>query len=226
LSYIHHILYSSLKKTLANKKKTSSKGIIRKFGPEIRVEKTITFKLKNGTEKVSKQVTTFPNYLKSVAGPAKRKEKEIENAILRKRMEEETKKEIKRLEEFHQRNLTSTEQKEVKEERKFPTEAIKLVITNKDPLRHIRYSKRTMNHLDLKECPICQQKTSKHNPIEMHHLNALKRNKNTNYSELIAALNAKQLPMCRACHKKIHSGKYSGENLREIYQNLPKVKSD
>jgi len=89
LSYIHHILYSSLKKTLANKKKTSSKGIVRKLGPEIRVEKTTTFKLKNGTEKVSKQTTTFPSYLKSVSGPVK--QKKIENAILRNRMEEEKK---------------------------------------------------------------------------------------------------------------------------------------
>jgi predicted HNH restriction endonuclease len=119
-----------------------------------------------------------------------------------------------------------TEEKEVMEERKFPTEAIKHIITNKDPLKHIIYSKRTIRDLDLKECPICQQKTSKHNPIEMHHLNALKRDRNTNYRELIAALNAKQIPACRACHKKIHSGRYSGENLREIYQNLPKVTSD
>jgi hypothetical protein len=56
------------------------------------------------------------------------------------------------------------------------------------------------------------------NGIAMHHVRHIRKmdSKAQGFTRVMAALNRKQIPVCRQCHAKIHQGKYDGLSLREL----------
>lgn len=65
------------------------------------------------------------------------------------------------------------------------------------------------NILDAGQCLLCGSVEQ----IEIHHvkhLKGLKAPKLDYLTSTMAAMNRKQIPVCRACHQKIHAGKYDG----------------
>jgi len=68
-----------------------------------------------------------------------------------------------------------------------------------------------------KHCPICGDSGSKHNPIQVHHLNSIKKGKEIGFlKEIMRQLNSKTITCCAKCHLKIHQGKYDGISLSEF----------
>lgn len=96
-----------------------------------------------------------------------------------------------------------------KEETNFPS-GNKKEVSEKDPLNISDYGTRSIYSLD-KPCKICGSKLD----IEMHHVRHLK-DLNPKLPTIVknyAKLTRKQIPVCRECHMKIHSGKYDGDKL-------------
>lgn len=55
--------------------------------------------------------------------------------------------------------------------------------------------------------------------IEMHHVRHIRKmsgQKARGFLKIMAILNRKQLPVCRACHRKIHAGGYDGLKLEDL----------
>jgi hypothetical protein len=75
----------------------------------------------------------------------------------------------------------------------------------------------------FKETSFCAVCGKKEKSLHNHHIKHLKWKKNPNikgykgFDKIVAALGRKQIPVCRDCHQKIHSGKYNGMALNEIY---------
>jgi len=63
-------------------------------------------------------------------------------------------------------------------------------------------------------CCICGES----NGIAMHHVRHIRKmdSRAQGFTRVMAALNRKQIPVCRQCHAKIHQGKYDGLNLRDL----------
>jgi group II intron reverse transcriptase/maturase len=63
-------------------------------------------------------------------------------------------------------------------------------------------------------CCICGDE----NGIVMHHVRHIRKmdSKAQGFTRVMAALNRKQIPVCRQCHAKIHQGKYDGLSLKEL----------
>lgn len=59
----------------------------------------------------------------------------------------------------------------------------------------------------------------------MHHVKHLRKDgvKPTGFLELMSKLNRKQIPVCRKCHGKIHSGKYEGMALKDLHKIKTKI---
>jgi group II intron reverse transcriptase/maturase len=64
------------------------------------------------------------------------------------------------------------------------------------------------------DCIICGSEEE----IEMHHLKHIRKSnvKLTGFSTIMSRLNRKQIPVCKSCHHKIHTGKYDGINLSKL----------
>jgi group II intron reverse transcriptase/maturase len=66
-------------------------------------------------------------------------------------------------------------------------------------------------------CCICGEN---HN-VEMHHVKHIRKRKNTKnkqtFTTFMGLINRKQIPVCRACHTKIHTGKYNSIKLNELF---------
>lgn len=75
----------------------------------------------------------------------------------------------------------------------------------------------------LDNCAICN---SPHQ-IEMHHVRLIrKRNQPIRgFTFYLAAINRKQIPVCKQCHRDIHNGKYDGDNLAAVLEKLEAVSS-
>lgn len=60
-----------------------------------------------------------------------------------------------------------------------------------------------------KYCCICGASPTHGNPIESHHVKAIKKagHEITGFTEIMKTLNNKQIVCCKQCHQKIHSGK-------------------
>ncbi len=80
------------------------------------------------------------------------------------------------------------------------------------------WPKRTTSRL-LDHCAICTSPDK----VEMHHLRHIRKRGHAlkGFSLYMAAINRKQLPVCRQCHLDIHQGKYDGASLSEILERLP-----
>jgi group II intron reverse transcriptase/maturase len=64
-------------------------------------------------------------------------------------------------------------------------------------------------------CLICGE-TDK---VEMHHVRHIRKmglRKPTGFQAVMRALNRKQIPVCKACHRKIHKGEYDGIALHDL----------
>ena len=44
------------------------------------------------------------------------------------------------------------------------------------------------------------------------------------FTRVMAALNRKQVPVCKACHERIHRGEYDGLSLKDLAYDLRKVR--
>jgi group II intron reverse transcriptase/maturase len=70
-------------------------------------------------------------------------------------------------------------------------------------------------------CCICGDSDT----IEMHHVRHIRKmsgQRVRGFAKIMAILNRKQLPVCRACHQKIHTGKYDGLKLEDLAYNPAK----
>jgi group II intron reverse transcriptase/maturase len=67
-------------------------------------------------------------------------------------------------------------------------------------------------------CAICESPKQ----VEMHHVRHIRKRGQAvrGFSLYLAAINRKQLPVCRACHRDIHRGRYDGESLASITERL------
>jgi hypothetical protein len=86
---------------------------------------------------------------------------------------------------------------------------------------NIKINLRTTYKL-YKYCTICGTTGGKSNPIESHHIKAIKKTgtKLTPFSEIMKNINRKQIICCKQCHIKIHQGKYDGMKLSEFYDPI------
>lgn len=64
-----------------------------------------------------------------------------------------------------------------------------------------------------KYCCIC----GKQDEIEYHHVRHIKTGKVEGFLQVMQQLNRKQIPTCKECHKNIHSGKYNGMKLKDLF---------
>jgi group II intron reverse transcriptase/maturase len=77
--------------------------------------------------------------------------------------------------------------------------------------------RRTRSRL-LDDCAICGSQEK----IEMHHVRHIRKRgkKVRGFALYLAAINRKQLPVCRKCHREIHNGKYDGASLSAIRKRI------
>jgi len=64
-------------------------------------------------------------------------------------------------------------------------------------------------------CCICGEPSE----VEMHHVRHVRKmtdGKAKGFARIMAILNRKQVPVCKACHHKIHTGKYDGLRLEDL----------
>jgi len=52
----------------------------------------------------------------------------------------------------------------------------------------------------------------------MHHVKHIRKGEVKGFTQIMKQLNRKQIPVCRPCHMKIHSGKYDGIALNKKKQ--------
>lgn len=101
-----------------------------------------------------------------------------------------------------------------------------------EPLRQVKKATITSTNIDdqpvwsprrtrtrlLDECAICGSSS----PVEMHHVRHIRKRGESvhGFSLYLAAINRKQIPVCKQCHQDIHRGRYDGENLASILDKL------
>lgn len=75
------------------------------------------------------------------------------------------------------------------------------------------YPRRTQSKL-LDNCAICVSGIN----VEMHHVRHIRKRGQQlkGFTLYMAAINRKQVPVCRKCHRDIHNGKYDGASLASI----------
>lgn len=104
------------------------------------------------------------------------------------------------------------------------------------PMEQVKRARRTTDNADQRptwwprktktrlrdNCAICEH-TGR---IEMHHVRHIrKRGQQVKGFKLyLAAINRKQIPVCRQCHRDIHNGKYDGPNLSTILEKIETAK--
>jgi group II intron reverse transcriptase/maturase len=81
---------------------------------------------------------------------------------------------------------------------------------------------RTRSKLGL-PCVVCG------NPhkVQMHHVRHIRKmddREPKGFTRVMAALNRKQVPVCKACHERIHRGEYDSLSLKELAYDLRKVR--
>ena len=67
-------------------------------------------------------------------------------------------------------------------------------------------------------CIVCN---SEEEPVEMHHVKHVRKKgyRYKGFHQQMALLNRKQVPLCKDCHQRVHSGKYNGPSL-ETFRKL------
>lgn len=85
---------------------------------------------------------------------------------------------------------------------------------NLDPLRVMKWNLENQGNL-WDSCWVCGNDEK----IQMHHVKHLRKNidpKQNGFTNLMAKLNRKQIPVCITCHQKIHRGEYNGISLKSL----------
>jgi nicotine oxidoreductase len=81
---------------------------------------------------------------------------------------------------------------------------------------------RTRSKLGL-PCMVCGDP----NKVQMHHVRHIRKmddKEPKGFTRVMAALNRKQVPVCKACHERIHRGEYDSLNLKDMAYDLRKVR--
>jgi group II intron reverse transcriptase/maturase len=76
-----------------------------------------------------------------------------------------------------------------------------------------------VNHLLATECAVCGAE----GPVQMHHIRKLadlNKSLSETWAKIMAARKRKFLPVCAACHRRIHQGKYDGPALRSLLESV------
>lgn len=100
------------------------------------------------------------------------------------------------------------------------------------PIRRVKTTSRNLKAIDVQpqwwlrrtrsklgnHCAICDNSDK----VEMHHLRHIRKRGQTlkGISLYMAAINRKQLPVCKQCHLDIHRGKYDGASLASLFEQL------
>lgn len=89
-----------------------------------------------------------------------------------------------------------------------------IAIINKtvDEISNVKVNWRTKFKLSM-HCAICGSEDG----IEYHHIRHVRIGQTAGFVQVMRQLNRKQLPCCKPCHAKIHSGQYDGMKLRDLY---------
>ena len=97
--------------------------------------------------------------------------------------------------------------------------AWKISVEPFDPYK-VQTNLRSRSKLDA-HCAICLSKEN----VEMHHIKHVRKAQTAKgFNKLLSIIKRKQLPTCRDCHKKLHSGLYDGLNLIDLAdQGLAKL---
>nr|YP_009686222.1 putative reverse transcriptase and intron maturase [Halamphora calidilacuna]QDR25075.1 putative reverse transcriptase and intron maturase [Halamphora calidilacuna] len=71
-------------------------------------------------------------------------------------------------------------------------------------------------------CAICDSTEA---PIEMHHVKHVRKNgyRYKGFHQQMTLLNRKQIPLCKDCHQKVHSGVYDGPSLETLRKQMRKT---
>jgi hypothetical protein len=98
--------------------------------------------------------------------------------------------------------------KQVKKAKNGPT------VVDTQPLE---WPRKTRTRL-LDNCAICGNDSQ----VEMHHVRHIrKRGQHVQgFTLYLAAINRKQIPVCKQCHRDIHNGKYDGQSLSSILERI------
>ena len=81
---------------------------------------------------------------------------------------------------------------------------------------------RTRSKLGL-PCVVCGNP----NKVQMHHVRHIRKmddREPKGFTRVMAALNRKQVPVCKACHERIHRGEYDSLSLKELAYDLRKIR--
>jgi group II intron reverse transcriptase/maturase len=70
----------------------------------------------------------------------------------------------------------------------------------------------------LDACVVCEGREQ----VEMHHVRHIRKRGERlhGFSLYLAAINRKQVPVCRKCHRDIHNGKYDGASLASLLEQI------
>lgn len=91
-------------------------------------------------------------------------------------------------------------------------ESINIINKSVDEICKVKMNWRTAYEIST-HCCLCGS-TDK---VEYHHVKHVKIGKVTGFFQIMKQLNRKQIPCCKACHRKIHNGEYDGISLDQIY---------
>ncbi len=76
-----------------------------------------------------------------------------------------------------------------------------------------------VNHLLANKCAVCGAE----GPVQMHHIRKLadlNKSSGEKWEKIMAARKRKFLPVCEACHGRIHQGKYDGPALQSLPESV------
>lgn len=84
----------------------------------------------------------------------------------------------------------------------------------KDPFTVLNFKLESQSSFD-EVCAVC----GSYIRVEMHHVRHLRKGGviEQGFTSLMSKLNRKQLPVCKACHQKIHKGLYNGLSFNELW---------
>lgn len=82
---------------------------------------------------------------------------------------------------------------------------------NRDPFEPLKFRIASRNLFESR-CVNCNSTEN----IEMHHIKHIKtiNTKLNSFDKMVAAINRKQVPLCRVCHVKLHAGEYRGVKIK------------
>lgn len=198
LNRYHYILRFCLLHTLAKRQKTFLKKVTLKYGYNLIIKYNVEEKNQKG-EKVVKErfvkFMTLSQMHKTLKTLTKKKDSEMY-----KNMKKNKETEFNYLPRITFSNLLDFEN------------------TPEDPFSKNLYSVNLRSAYQLtKYCSVCGKRSKKTGDIEMHHLKHVRKGKLSGFNQLLQQINRKQIPVCKPCHNKIHTGKYDGHDLSMIY---------